>query len=186
MNFAIEASSYLFGTLYMINLKKIFNIFSRNEAEKLVRVSYDALLRRTVDKKSLNEHTNTLLDGMPPSSFLQLIASSEEFKNTTGYSICVDRNPNKSNLFQFKKTPSVKTQIKNLIYFVPSIKKEIGGIKVIIRHIEAINKLNAGIKGQLFFPDDTHTKLNWLDYSVPVKHNYDFDIKNDFIIIPEM
>lgn len=35
----------------MINLKRVLNIFNRKETERFIKVTYDALLRRTVDKK---------------------------------------------------------------------------------------------------------------------------------------
>lgn len=170
----------------MINLKRVLNIFNRKETERFIKVTYDALLRRTVDKKSLAAHRKTLLDGMPPSNFVELIANSEEFKTTTGYSISVNNNISKPNFFEFKNLPRNSKKIKNLIYFIPCIKKEIGGIKVIIRHIETINNLDINIKAHLFFPEHINTKLNWLDYSVPIKNDFNFDVKNDFIIIPEI
>jgi hypothetical protein len=159
---------------------------NRPEAERFVRVTYDALLRRTVDENSLSLFTECILDGMKPSEFIRLIGSSEEYRSLTGYSVISELETPQIADIKFKATKVIEKKIKNIVYFAPSINKPVGGIKVIIRHSETVGSLENGLTSQIFFPENINTFISWLIHDANIKRDNIFDPNSDFIVLPEI
>ena len=77
--------------------------------------------------------------------------------------------------------------LKNIIFFVPATDAAVGGIKVILRHCEAINSLEDGsVRSAVFFPENVNFKVTWLDHNVTVRREDAFDRSSDLIILPEI
>ncbi len=85
-----------------------------------------------------------------------------------------------------------------IVYLSPAVNIPIGGIKVIYRHSEMLNR--AGIASSVFHPEDAAFSCNWFEHNATIrsgkrklfrkKHEmYEktrFDPKTDFIVIPEV
>jgi len=170
----------------MIDLKKWVRKRNRRELERFVKVVYEVLLRRSIDSESLIGHVESLLDGMRPSQFIENIGTSEEFKLATGYSLSRNEIGDSSPSLEFIGNNYDYESVKRVIYFAPSIKREIGGIKVIVRHSEIINQISSEIISEVFFPQNINTKIHWFEHNAKIKTDALFDARKDFIIVPEI
>jgi hypothetical protein len=73
--------------------------------------------------------------------------------------------------------------VKKIIYFCPKVNIPSGGIKVIHRHSEIINTL--GGVSEIFYVRPEADKIDWFEHQASIKQGDDFDVENDFAILPE-
>ena len=73
--------------------------------------------------------------------------------------------------------------MRNLIYLSPKLNKPIGGIKVIHKHSELINRM--GFKSQIYYIYGACQEVNWFEHAADIKNDSYFSSNNDFVIIPE-
>jgi glycosyltransferase involved in cell wall biosynthesis len=91
-----------------------------------------------------------------------------------------------------------------LIFLCHAIKKPIGGIKVIYRHAELLNKLlqTSGHSASVMHPNVISFKINWFKSDVPIRHKFFklrwsgkpsfsniegcFDPQKHIVVIPEL
>lgn len=74
--------------------------------------------------------------------------------------------------------------VKRVIYGVPNSDTPSGGVKVIYRHSEILNKL--GVFSGVWHPNDEKFKCTWFDNNIKNIDISQMDPANDFIILPEI
>lgn len=74
--------------------------------------------------------------------------------------------------------------MKRIIYGVPSSNTPSGGVKVIYRQSEMLNKI--GFNSAIWHPDDNQFKCDWFSNSAKTIQTSELSPGNDFIIIPEI
>jgi len=71
-----------------------------------------------------------------------------------------------------------------IIYGAPPSNTPAGGVKVIYRHSEIMNKL--GVESAVWHPGDSEFKCTWFDNSINSISTEDLSPSTDFLIIPEI
>ncbi len=62
-----------------------------------------------------------------------------------------------------------------------------GGVKIIYQQSEEINNLlSPKFQSQVLHPDNINFICNWFEHSAKIKRNLNFNIKKEFLIIPEV
>lgn len=154
-------------------------------AARLVKALYQALLHRAPEQEALTKFSIELTKNMSPLELIEGIVNSSEYKGIIHPGHVQDFEHTTQNICFIES--KAKREIKNIIYFIPSINKPIGGVKVIIRHCEQINSfVGSNVSAKLFCPVESSPKLNWFNHSIATKVDACFDIASDFIIIPEL
>jgi len=81
----------------------------------------------------------------------------------------------------------MQPRLRNIIYFCPNAQEPVGGIKVILRHSELINKIDYNnIRSSIVFPNDLNFNINWFKHAANIKRDMTFNEKTDLIILPEI
>jgi hypothetical protein len=73
--------------------------------------------------------------------------------------------------------------MKNIIYACPSTNKPIGGVKVIHRHSECLNRL--GVNSEVFYAYGESKIVDWFDHNAQIKSDRTFVAGKDIVILPE-
>lgn len=73
--------------------------------------------------------------------------------------------------------------MKNIIYFCPSLNTPIGGVKIIHRHSELINKL--GGSSELYYGYAHSEEITWFQHNARIRGESNFNRERDFVILPE-
>jgi hypothetical protein len=73
--------------------------------------------------------------------------------------------------------------VKNIIYFCPSLNTPIGGVKIIHRHSELINKL--GGNSEVFYAYGAAEQITWFQHNATIRTQGTFNRDRDFVILPE-
>ena len=92
-------------------------------------------------------------------------------KNIPNY--CINKNsiqPPKSN---------------HVVFLCPANDTPIGGIKVIFNQSAIINSLEKKLEASILFPMNPKFKCTWFNHDAIFKNNLEFNLQNDFVMIPE-
>lgn len=73
--------------------------------------------------------------------------------------------------------------MKNIIYFCPSTTTPIGGVKIIHRHSELINKL--GGSSEILYAYGNNDPIEWFQHEARIKSDSQLNPKIDFAILRE-
>jgi len=73
--------------------------------------------------------------------------------------------------------------MKKIIYFCPQADAPAGGVKVIHRHCELINRL--GGSSEVYYNIKTGRAINWFEHNTPIKADNVFNPATDFVFLPE-
>ena len=76
------------------------------------------------------------------------------------------------------------SNMKNVIYFCPNVTAPTGGIKVIHRHSELINKIG-GNSAVYYHTGLKSNKIDWFVHNASIKTDNVFNPDSDFVILPE-
>ena len=76
--------------------------------------------------------------------------------------------------------------MRSIIYLCPATNSPIGGVKVIVRHAEMIDRLTPpGMTAQIAFPEDASFTIDWFEHAVSVRRHLNFNPTSDFVVVPE-
>lgn len=164
------------------------------EAHRLVEILYLGLLHRKPEPSILKALTELIQSGQTPSQLALSIMNAPEFRRRVDLSSSKEFSSllnfenlkkNYSNLKFFGKT--AKGKIKNITYFCPITLTAAGGVKVLCHHVELLSEYFAqDLACTLYFPENPHHSIEWLDVSAHIKTDGNFNIEDTLIIIPEI
>lgn len=166
---------------------------TREKAKRLVIIVYFGLLRRLPEKSTLKILSDKIVYGLTTGDLIESILRSAEFKRQLSQEQSVifqnlindaSETENKTG-FKFIGSADDARDIRNIIYFCPTPSSPIGGVKVILRHCDAINSLDKNIKSEVYFPNTPNINSHWLNHNTLIKINPYFNINHDLIILPE-
>src|SRR4051812_6892332 len=72
----------------------------------------------------------------------------------------------------------------NIIYLCPAVNTPVGGIKVMYRHSELLNRL--GFNAFVYHPENPDFACTWFRHGARFKRDQKFDRATDFLIVPEV
>lgn len=156
------------------------------EAKRFVIAAYVGILNRFPEESALKSCSQALRKGhLKPLQFIESIIESEEFKTNNSY-VKLNELIKDNHNFEFVSGKE-KKNINRIIYFCFSSNRAIGGVKVIARHAELIEKISSGgVIGELFFPETINYEINWINFVARIKKDKKFVSDRDYVIIPEM
>ena len=74
--------------------------------------------------------------------------------------------------------------MRRLVYICPEAAVPVGGIKVIYRHVEALNRM--GVPAFVLHPNEIEFRYRWSGHKVPFFNSTELDAAWDYAIIPEI
>ena len=77
-----------------------------------------------------------------------------------------------------------EASMRRLVYLCPETDGPVGGIKVIYRHVEALNRL--GVPAFILHPHAPAFRYEWSEHAVPFLSSLTLSRFSDFIIVPEV
>lgn len=75
---------------------------------------------------------------------------------------------------------------RSIVFLSPAVNIAVGGIKVIYNHVSAINSLDYQLTASVLHPFDKTFRCTWFEHSAILKTSLEFNLVNDFAIIPEV
>jgi len=178
-------------------LKSIINYFSgrtREKSERFIRAAYFGLLHRLPETTSLEAQTIKIMNGANYYEIIESIIKSSEFMRNlppselNSFFEATNASTHQSDTKSLSFSGSLeKVSPQNLVYFCPAISAPLGGVKVIARHSEIINRTRPNkLRSELFFPENHKFNLDWFQNDIETRTTAQFNREADVIILPEV